>query len=53
MVGIRGTLGVALAIAALLLIWGLLAAPAFADAKAHGGTLQYVNCEQVRAVAAI
>jgi hypothetical protein len=53
MVGVRGTLGVALATAALLLAWALLATPAFADAKAHGGTLQYVDCDRVQSVAGI
>lgn len=50
---VRGTLGVALAAGALLLVWALLAAPAFADAKAHGGTLQYVDCDQVQNAAGI
>jgi hypothetical protein len=49
MIGVRGTLGVALATAAaLLLTWTLLAAPAFADAKAVGGRIQYVDCDQVQ-----
>ena len=53
MIGVRGTLGVALATAAaLLLAWTLLAAPAFADAKAVGGRLQYVDCDQVQSAVA-
>lgn len=52
MIYVRGTLGVALATAAaLLLTWTLLAAPAFADAKAVGGRLQYVDCDQIQAAA--
>ena len=51
MVGVRGTLGVALATAGLVLVCMLLAAPAFADAKAVGGRLQYVDCDQVQSAA--
>src|ERR671916_1654306 len=46
MVGVRGTTGVALG--AALMICALLAAPAFAEANARGGTLQYVDCDQVQ-----
>ena len=53
MVGVRGTLGVVLATAALVLAWALLAGPAFADARAHGGTLQYVDCDQIQSAAGI
>ncbi len=53
MVGVRGALGITLAVAALVLAWALLAIPAFADAKASGGTLQYVDCDQVRSAAKI
>ena len=52
MIGARGTLGVALAMAALVLACALLAAPAFADARTHSGTLQYVNCDQVQSAVA-
>jgi hypothetical protein len=53
MVGVRGTLGVALAtVAALLVACALLAAPAFAEANARGGTVQYIDCDQVQSVAA-
>jgi hypothetical protein len=52
MIGVRGMLGVALAMAALALACALLAAPAFADARAHGGTLQYVDCDQVQSAVA-
>jgi hypothetical protein len=47
MVGVRGTTGVAL-VAALMIFCALLAAPAFAEANARGGTLQYVDCDQVQ-----
>lgn len=52
MVGVRGTMGVALA-AALMVVCALLAAPAFAEANARSGTLQYVDCDQVRTVVGI
>lgn len=52
MIGARGTLGVALATAALVLACALLAGPAFADARIDGGTLQYVDCDQVQATVA-
>ena len=52
MVGVRVTSGVALAMA-LLLACALLATPAFAQANARGGTLQYVDCDQIVSVAAI
>jgi hypothetical protein len=48
MIGVRGTLGVALATATLVLACALLAAPAFADAKVAGGRIQYVDCDQVQ-----
>lgn len=53
MVDVRGALGVALAAAALILAWVLLAAPAFADARVHSGTFQYVDCDRVQAVAGV
>jgi hypothetical protein len=46
MVGVRGATGVAL-VAALMIVCALLAAPAFAEANARSGTLQYVDCDQV------
>ena len=52
MAGVRETLGVALAAAALVLACALLAAPAFADAKAVGGRIQYVDCDQVQSAVA-
>ena len=48
MIGARGTLGVAVATA--VLFCALLAAPAFADSRAHSGINQYVNCDQVQSV---
>jgi hypothetical protein len=48
MIGARGTLGVAVATA--MLACALLAAPAFADSRAHSGIDQYVNCDQVQSV---
>jgi hypothetical protein len=50
MIGARGTLGVA--VATVVLACALLAAPAFADARAVGGNLQYVDCDQVQSAVA-
>jgi hypothetical protein len=50
MLGVRGRLGVVLG--ALLLACALLAAPAFAEANARAGTVQYVDCDQVQSAAA-
>ena len=52
MIGVGGTLGVALATAALVLACTLLAAPAFADAKVVDGRIQYVDCDQVQSAVA-
>jgi hypothetical protein len=52
MVVVRVTLGVALTMA-LLLACSLLAAPAFAQADARGGTVQYVDCDQVQSAAGL
>lgn len=49
MVGVRVTLGVALA---AVLVCALLAAPAFAQATAVGGSVQYIDCDQVQVAAA-
>ena len=46
MIGARGTLGVA--VATVVLACALLAAPAFADARAVSGSVQYVDCDQVQ-----
>jgi hypothetical protein len=48
MIGTWGTLGVA--VATPMLACALLAAPAFADSRAHSGIDQYVNCDQVQSV---
>ena len=50
MIGVRGTLGVALATA--VLACALLAGPAFAEARAVGGSVQYVDCDQVQSAVA-
>jgi hypothetical protein len=52
LIGVRGTLGVALATAALVLACALLAVPAFADAKEVGGRIQYVDCDQLQSAVA-
>ncbi len=49
MAGLRGNLGFALAVAtALFAALLLLAAPAFADAKARNGTVRFVDCDRLQ-----